>query len=183
MITTVFCYCKGALSRYSQDVRVMTRQLTEGLGIPVVPRDALPCRSNSTVIVFNAYGAVDNDHLASICSAVSCAVAVAVDDGHSSTSVFSPSSYPPPCPSQPNTTGYVQVRLAWYLAPGSIPSLSPPRYLTLIDHSGTSIAASQCYAPCRASARDGSACRTDTTSKRGLCWRHRPGQCFNSFFP
>lgn len=158
----------------------MTRQLTERLGIPVVPRDALPCHSNSTVIVFNAYGAVDNDLLASIRSFVSGAVAVAVDDGHSTSSVFYP-SYPPPCLSQPNTTGYVKVRLAWlYLAPVSIFSLSPPRYLTLIDHSATSITASQCSAPCRALARDGSACRNETMNKRGLCWRHRPDKCFHT---
>jgi hypothetical protein len=89
MITTVFCYCKGALSCYSQEVRVITRQLTEGLGFPVVPRDVMSRRSDSTVIAFNTYGAVDNDHLASICSEVSCAVAVAVDGGVPSSSSVS----------------------------------------------------------------------------------------------
>lgn len=184
MITTVFCYCKGSLSRYSQDVRVMTRQLTEGLGFPVVPRDDMSRCSDSTVIVFNAYGYVDNDHLASICSAVSCAVAVAVDGGvPSSSSVSSLCSRSLPFPSQPNTTRDIQLRFAWlYLAPGSIPSMSPPEYLYLIDHSATSITVSECYAPCRASARDGRACWSETKNKKGLCWRHRPGKCFHSFF-
>ena len=184
MITTVFCYCKGALSRYSKDVRVMKRQLTKGLGFPVVPRDALPCRSNSAVIVFNAYGAVDNDHLASIFSTVSCAFAVAVDGGvPSSSSVSSLSSRSPPFPSQPNTTRDIQLRFAWlHLGPTPITFFILPEYLYLIDHSGTLTTASQCYAPCRALARDGRACWSTTKNKKGLCWRHRPDLCFHSFF-
>jgi hypothetical protein len=166
MVTTVFCYCKGALSLYSQDVRVITRQLTEGRDIPVVPRDALPCHSDSTVIVFNAYGHVDNDYLASICSTVSCVVAVAVYDHD-----YSFSSPPP----KPDMFGDVKVRPAWlHLAPSSIPSLSPPERLTLTDDSATSSTESQWTTTLC------SVCRSETKNNRGLCWRHRPGKCFNA---
>lgn len=107
---------------------------------------------------------------------------MAVDDGDFSSSSSTTSSCSP-YPSQANTTSYVQLRLTrLHLAPTSIPFDSPPESLTLLDHSGALTTASQYHALCRALARDGSACRTDTNNKRGLCWRHRPGSCFHSFF-
>lgn len=90
VITTLFCYCVEDLLRFSQDVRKMSYKLSNGLGFSVIPRDAFPC--NSTVIVFNAYGAVDDDVLASICGAM------AVDDG-----VYSSSA-------EPDASGNLHIR-------------------------------------------------------------------------
>jgi hypothetical protein len=150
------CYFANGIVATSLVLEDITRALAAKTGCPVLLRALVPC--NSTVVVFDIYGEIDQDHVAIVGGEAVAAVSVvdAVVSG------------------EPNEEQFVLIHPVWtHVATG----VMPPDNLLLRDTSEDVRFKRQLPSViCGVMTRSGYTCKNPTKHSSGLCWRHRPGK-------
>lgn len=155
-ITTCLCYFTATLSPNSLILEDLYRAVTLETRCPVMFRTLVPC--NSTVVVLDVYGDVDDNNLAAACGEAVAALCVMDAD----------------LIGEPDDGQVIHVRPVWTHV---VTGVSPPDEVLIPDTSDDLQTSPLILSTvCGATTRTGNLCRNTTKHASGSCWRHRMGK-------